>query len=293
MAESRGTKSEKLAVEEHPKNKKRAGPLSKETGETVTKPAGKAVKQVKQSKYSSLMELFGDTWEHWPLKLTFTTALCGGKPKSKDILPAWLESQKATDPAYKKMQETELPAPRTIEEITEEHKATMGKLDEDADKALEKSSVGFSEDDTGLFIPAYHVRAHLKDCAGVVGETLKNAGAPFTILQFRSKMVARLYVDGDRLYLRNADGDIIKERTGYRDATMNVLTAQGPRTCLKRVDYVDGAVLECVLLFHRGAGMLMDHIRGCLIYGATHGLGQDRSLQFGRYTFKIGEQLTD
>lgn len=284
MAESRGTKSEKLAVEEHPKNKKAAGPLAKTEG--------KAVKQVKQSKYGSLRELFGDTWERWPLQLTFTTALCGGKPKNPDVLKDWAEARMATAAGHKKLQEGLIP-PRSIDAITEEHKATVDPLPEDVDKAMEKSWVGFSKDDEGLFVPAAHVRAHAKDCAGIIGETLRNVGTPHQILQFRAKLVPRLYVEGQRLYIRNADGKIFQEPSGYRDATMNVMTAQGPRTCLKRVDYIDGAVIDCVLLFLRGAGMLMDHVWGCFNYGRVHGFGQDRSLQFGRYTFEIGERLTD
>jgi hypothetical protein len=124
----------------------------------------------------------------------------------------------------------------------------------------------------------------------VVGPHAKKGKVPDmpTVLNFRSKAVNALYIEEDRLYILDADGMIITKATAFRDATLSVMTAQGPRTCLKRVDYIDPAVIKATILLYPSE-IDRDWIKVLLDYGCVHGFGQDRSLQFGRYTYELGE----
>jgi hypothetical protein len=94
-------------------------------------------------------------------------------------------------------------------------------------------------------------------------------------------------VKEDRLYLLNDDGTVVQKATEFRDATLNVMTAMGPRTCLKRVDMVFPCKIKATLQYLAGGNVDIDHLRLCLEYGKVHGFGQDRSLQFGRYDYVL------
>lgn len=177
---------------------------------------------------------------------------------------------------------------KTLEEVKRERQDTVDPLTEVSEQ--DKVWVGFSHDETGLFLRGANVRAHLKDCAGVVGPHAKQGKVPDMpkVLNFRSKAVNAIYIKEDRLHILNGTGQVAKEATGFRDATLSVMTAQGPRTCLKRVDYIEPAAIKATILLYPGE-IDRDWIKVLLDYGCVHGFGQDRSLQFGRYKFELGE----
>ncbi len=177
---------------------------------------------------------------------------------------------------------------KTLEEVRQERQDTADPLPEVSEQ--DKVWVGFSRDDKGLFVRGANLRAHLKDCAGVVGPHAKKGKVPDmpTVLNFRAKAVNAIYVQEDRLHILNGTGEITREATGFRDATLSVMTAQGPRTCLKRVDYIEPAIIKATILLYPGE-ITRDWINVLLDYGRIHGFGQDRSLQFGRYDFELGE----
>lgn len=177
---------------------------------------------------------------------------------------------------------------KTLDEVRQERQDTVDPLTEVSEQ--DKVWVGFSRDEKGLFVRGANLRAHLKDCAGVVGPHAKKGAVPDmpTVLNFRSKAVNAIYIEEDRLHILNSEGQVAKEATGFRDATLSVMTAQGPRTCLKRVDYIEPAVIKATILLYPGE-ITRDWINVLLEYGRVHGFGQDRSLQFGRYTYELGE----
>jgi len=242
-----------------------------------------------------------EMWTELDLTLSFHNELCGGVPRQKDIVEAWIATRTATNPEFERVkrrkEKMELEPPRSLEEIKEEAIATLDPLPDDVEEQMKKSWVGFNRDDDGLFVKAGNLRAHLKDCATVLGKLLNKGhdygwggGEP---KQFAAKIKDVLYVKGlitdDRLHILDSQGNIIQQPTDYRDATLSVMTAQGPRTCLKRVDYIRPAVIKCKLQVLLGGEINRDHIYRCFQYGAVHGFGQDRSLQYGRYHFELGE----
>lgn len=255
-------------------------------------------------------------WRELDLTMTFTTPLCGGVPRDPEIIDRWVDTRTATEAAHKRMladdkkeakeaeaieteERRELGlAPvstilsnagcRTLEEIRQDRQDTVDPLEEVSEQ--DKVWVGFSRDETGLFVRGANLRAHLKDCAGVVGPHAKTGKVPDmpTVLNFRAKAVNAIYIKEDRLHILNGTGAVAKEATAFRDATLSVMTAQGPRTCLKRVDYIEPAVIKATILLYPGE-ITRDWIEVLLDYGCVHGFGQDRSLQFGRYKYELGE----
>lgn len=231
-------------------------------------------------------------WRELSLKMTFTVHLCGSVPRSREIIKKWIATRTATTAQHKKLlaeAEKKGRTVKTLEEVEQEHLETLHEL-ADKEASEEDSWVGFSEDKEGLFVRGGNLRAHLKDCAGVVGPHAKKGAVPDmpTVLNFRAKAVDAIYVKQDRLHILNGNGQVAKDATGFRDATLSVKTARGPRTCLKRVDYLDPAVIEATILLYPGE-ITRDWINVLLEYGRVHGFGQDRSLQFGRYEYELGE----
>jgi hypothetical protein len=223
--------------------------------------------------------------------MTFTVPLCGSVPRDPEIIDRWVDTRTATESQHTKLEanaQEKGGKVQTLEEVKQERHDTIDPLEEVSEQ--DKVWVGFSRDAKGLFVPGGNVRAHLKDCAGVVGKQAKNGKVPEMpkVLNFRAKAVESVYIKENRLHILNGQGDIAKEATGYRDATLSVMTARGPRTCLKRVDYIEPAVIKATILLYPGE-ITRDWIDVLLTYGCVHGFGQDRSLQFGRYTYELGE----
>lgn len=231
-------------------------------------------------------------WRKLDLTMTFTVPLCGGVPRSRDIIDKWIATRTATAAKHKKLlaeAEQKGTTVRTLDEVKQERLDTLHELADD--EPHEKDNwIGFSEDEKGLFVPGGNLRAHMKACADVVGPHAKKGNVPgLPIVQnFRSKAVKAIYIKENRLHILNGNGQVVKKPTTYRDATLSVMTAQGPRTCLKRVDYIEPAVIKATILLYPGE-IDRDWINVLLEYGCVQGFGQDRSLQFGRYDFELGE----
>lgn len=230
-------------------------------------------------------------WRKLDLTMTFTVPLCGGVPRDPEIIDRWVDTRTATDAQHAKLEasaEEEGGKVQTLDEVKQERHDTVDTLEEVSEQ--DKVWVGFSRDKTGLFVRGANLRAHLKDCAGVVGPHAKKGDVPDMpkVLNFRAKAVDAIYIQEERLHILNGDGTVAQKATAFRDATLSVMTARGPRTCLKRVDYIDPAVTKATILLYPGE-ITRDWLKVLLDYGCVHGFGQDRSLQFGRYQYELGE----
>lgn len=228
-------------------------------------------------------------WTKYSLKMDFTTELCGSVPKNQDIIETWITVRKASDARHRQESRDGIGPdgrkPQAMELIIAEREETMPEID--GDEEMKKSWVGFSKDEHGLFVRGGNVRAHLKDCADVLGK-YKKSKAGGGILNFRFKFVSAIYVSEDRLRILDVNGNAMHKPTDWREATMRVKGPTGPRQCLKRVDYCHPAKIECTILLCKAVGEIGEHdVRDCLEYGAVHGFGQDRSLQFGRYDWTL------
>ncbi len=228
-------------------------------------------------------------WNEYTLTMDFTARLCGGSPRDAKLLERHVERRTATDPQFQKLKEeaaaNDRPPPRSVAEVVDERAATIDPVPDGTTEEMEQRWVGFSKDEQGLFVPGGNVRAHLKDCAGVLTKAMKlgHVDGLAAMANFHHHLKNAVYIREDRVHIRDKEGAIVTEASGYRDMTLSPMTAQGPRTCLKRVDYVEDARITCTVLMMEYSQVKIAHVRACLDYGEQHGFGQDRSLQFGRY----------
>ena len=150
----------------------------------------------------------------------------------------------------------------------------------------------FKEDTAGLWYEGRCVRGHLKDCALQVAKFYdgtsanKEAGFP-TIKNFRSKFVNAVYVDELKIPVMRG-GERVTKADESVERFIQVMTRQGPRSSIKYVDCVNESVITCTLNVQKGQREIgLSEIESVLEYGEVHGMGAERSQQWGRYTWTI------
>ena len=215
-------------------------------------------------------------WKTYDLTITITNQLVGSVPKNPDVVRAWIESRKASEPALARMKQASAPV-ATLDEIEAEVLATITPEEE-------RSWTGFQSDERGLFIRADNVKAHLKDCANVLRKTLERE--PFKLSAARSKLADRVYPLPDRIHLMR-DGAPLTEPDGDWERPIHVMTALGPRDALKRSDYVDSPILEIRLKVLDDNVITQPILEEILDYGSIHGIGGERGMGYGRYTWTL------
>ena len=201
-----------------------------------------------------------ELYDRYRLKIAFRHRLYGGVPKNKELIKSWVEATTGF-------------SDQISEELTEAAKQQM------LDETTEKSWNGFSRDaEKGLFIECRQVKAALKQCASVLGITRKKIGSKQILAEGGE---VKALDSGMRLYLGR------KEADGFEERPIHVMTAQGPRTALKRVDYVEKPTLEFEVWILKTQSAEKRHIgeeelRQILALMQENGIGADRSQGGGK-----------
>lgn len=202
-----------------------------------------------------------DLYNRFMVKLALRNDLCGGTPKNPDVIKDFVVAKTGHDDEQTKEQVADI----------EEHIQTV----------TEKCWNGFLCDDTGLYLPTRNVKAMLKECASVLGITKTKRGSK-QILQHGFEVKGEGPAE-QRVYLG------VKEPTGYHDQAIHVMTAQGPRTALKRVDYVSPPrTIQFQVWCLKTQPAETRHIgrkelEQMFALGQENGLGADRSQGYGKF----------
>jgi hypothetical protein len=195
------------------------------------------------------------------VRIRMADKLCGGTPKNPDLLKGWIAATTKFDDAT------------TDAQVAEAREALL-------EPTEEKSWNGFRGDEKdGLYIEARQVKALFKECATMLRVTTQKLGSK-QIFQhgFEIKGLKR----PDRIYLGT------KEPHGFDEGPIHVSTPQGPRTAIKRVDYVEGVELEFevwVLGTHASEKRHVgpEDLALMATFGQENGLGADRSQGRGKF----------
>jgi hypothetical protein len=195
--------------------------------------------------------------------------ICGGIPRNKDLIKNWVEA----GVGYK-------------DEKTEKLTAENAELI--VNEVAEKSWIGFmGTEKDGLFIQARQIKACLKQSASVLGITKKKRGSTQILAE---GMEVKAKDGGDRFYFG------MKTASGMHENAIHVMTAQGPRTALRRMDYITEPQItfEVWLLKtapqetrHIGEEQLTDILR----HAQENGLGASRSQGEGKFNVIAFEKL--
>ena len=159
-----------------------------------------------------------------------------------------------------------------IEDLVEEVSSQV-----DTEEETEFGWLTFKRDDEGLLYEGRCIRGHLKDCALAVKDFFPD------IKVFRSKVVNRMYIEESMIPVYKDDVRVT-EPDEAQQRFIQVMTRQGPRSTIKYVDYVDSPTITFHIRLLNDGLIDIDHIKTMFEYGATHGMGAERSQGWGRYS---------
>ena len=154
-------------------------------------------------------------FEEYMVELKIRERICGGIPISEDQIEGWLRGRGLLP------KEAATRAKKIREEVGEE-------------KYIEEESKSqwttFKKDEHGIYLEPRQIRALIKESAFIL-ELTKN------VRGLRQRLQHGLVIKPDRIYLQR-DGKNITEVDGQAEGPIHVMGPQGPRTALKRQDYV-------------------------------------------------------
>jgi len=213
--------------------------------------------------------------------------LIGGTPRDPELIRKWIAAKQLSDK-------------KAAEEIT-----AMGTPDAQAALTTEEGAwTGFRTHNEygrliGLHIQGRQIAALIKEAGTLVGAFMSFRGT-------RTFLQVGLSVE-PRCILLMREGKPLMEPDGREESAMHVMGPQGPRTCLKRRDYV---LSPCELNFRLvipkkldGKDILKENkdievktLPELLEYlleagGTSPGLGTDRTQGEGRYKLKSFEKV--
>jgi len=213
-------------------------------------------------------------WKHYELTMDVDT-LVGGIPRHPEIVRRW---QEARWPAESKIGPDDPADPEAAAEATI---ADLGSQAIAADEAVSGLWTGFVEDDGQLCIENRNVKAMLKESANILKSIVgKKAGKPQPL---RARLAERVFVSPRMIPLGRATPDETTERA------IHVMTAQGPRTALKRTDVCRKVTVSCRLKVLDDGVISTEILEALLEHGAENGLGTDRSTGAGTFTWVLTE----
>lgn len=186
--------------------------------------------------------------------------LCGGVPRNKELIRSWVEASTG----FKD---------ETSEKLTQENADLI------VNEVAEKTWVGFHEDAKGIMIQARNVKACLKQSASLLQITVKKRGSKQILAE---GMEVKAMDGGDRIYLGKKAPD------GTDESPIHVMTAQGPRTALRRMDYVTDVTVDFQIWVLKTAPQENRHIgvedlERILCHAQENGLGASRSQGEGKF----------
>lgn len=196
--------------------------------------------------------------------------LVGGIPRHPAIVERWQEAR------WKDHAKLQPGDPTTPEEAANR---TIELLGEQVHEEVAGIWTGFVEHpDGGLAIEGRQIKAMFKESANILRTMIKVGGK---VIPLRARVAERVFVQPNMLSLG------VAAPTGTIERPIHVMTAQGPRTALKRTDYVDGAKIVCELRVLNDGVITEAILDSILTHAALNGVGADRSQGQGMFTYTL------
>lgn len=204
-------------------------------------------------------------YEKYAVTIRIRRKICGGVPKNPDLLKTWIASTTKFDDAT------------TTKQVAEAREALLQPTEE-------RSWNGFPSDKTGIFVWSRQVKAMFKEAATMLRVTVEKRGSK-QILQHGFEI--RGTEAEDRVHLQKGK-QWVPEPDGNDENPIHVDTAQGPRSAIKRIDYVEQPSLSFTVWVLKTAPAENRHlgekqIIEMLQFSQENGLGAYRSQGHGKF----------
>ena len=208
-------------------------------------------------------------WKKYDVELQMTDKFAASLPRTKEAIRQMLEHRMPDAPP-----ENFIPISELAEEVAEVVGA-HGEGEEE-DEELRYGWATFPRNEGGLYYEGRCIRGHLKDCANQIKDALKPS-----VKAMKAKVSNKVYVMTDVIPLGS------NEPVGTEQLFVQVMTPRGPRSSIKYVDYLEKPTLKFRLNVLDDGIITEDILKTIFEYGSVHGIGQERSQGWGRYTFTI------
>ncbi len=213
-----------------------------------------------------------EMYEKYAVTIAFRDRVCGGTPKSDDLIASWIKAKTGHDDAL------------TEEQFAEALATSPQAADYAVAKETEKGWTGFPQDPDGLFLWSRQIKAMFRESATMLRVTTTKIGSK-QIFQHGFEVKGR--IAEDRVHFLTVGGNTVKKPDGFMEGPIHVQTPQGPRSALKRVDYLhkpgimfDVWVLKTAAAEKRHVGE--DDLIRMLTFAQENGLGSSRSQGYGK-----------
>jgi len=217
-------------------------------------------------------------WKKYEVELQMTGYFAASLPRTREEIEKMLEHRMPAKPPEDFIPLDEL-AGEVLEKVNPSKGERLGVNEEAEEEELKYGWATFPRNEDGLYYEGRCVRGHLKDCANQVKDAIKPE-----VKALKAKVANKVYVMTDVIPLM-VDSIQVKEIVGTVQRFVQVMTRQGPRSTIKYVDYLEKPVLTFRLNV-LDDGIITDDIQNDIFeYGSIHGMGQERSQGWGRYTF--------
>lgn len=209
-------------------------------------------------------------WKKYDVELKMTGRFAAALPRTPEEIKAMLENRMP------------LHAPANYTPIEELTKIVVTQVVPEEVEGVEPEAgpqfgwATFKHNDDGLYYEGRCIRGHLKDCANQVKDILK-------VKALKAKVANKVYVMTEVIPLGT------KVIAGTEQRFIQVMTMQGPRSTIKYIDYLEKPVLRFQLNVLEDDVINFETLNAIFDYGCVHGLGQERSQGWGRYTYTITE----
>jgi len=213
-------------------------------------------------------EAVGGMWLTYRVELQMTGWFAASLPRSKDQIASMLEHRMPLHPP-----DDFTPIAELVDEISEKVPPAE---DEGEHEDVKFGWATFPRNENGLYYEGRCIRGHLKDCAMQVRAFIKPE-----VKALKAKVSNKVYVITDVIPLG------AEEPAGTEARFVQVMTRMGPRSTIKYVDYLDKPTLVFNLKVFNDGVITPEILNYIFEYGSIHGLGQERSQGWGRYTFNI------
>lgn len=207
-------------------------------------------------------------WKKYEVELQMTGRFAASLPKTKDEIKKMLENRMPAKPP-----EDFTPIDELVNVVAEKV-GVAAEVTEEAE--LEYGWATFPRNEAELYYEGRCIRGHIKDCANQLRDLIE-------VKALKSKVANKVYVTTDVIRLGTT------EPVGTEQRFVQVMTRLGPRSTIKYVDYLEKPTLKFVLNVLDDGVITREILNSIFEYGSVHGLGQERSQGWGRYTFQISE----
>ncbi|PWT75308.1 MAG: hypothetical protein C5B60_05530 [Chloroflexi bacterium] len=224
-----------------------------------------------------------EIWTRYLVTWQFKNKLCGSVPQSPDLIKPWLA---ARAPKVVPAAVAAGDAP-TLDDLEAE---VLESLPDQGDtETVDRITLGFQANQTGLYLRSGTIKAHLKDCA-------RQLMKPLDFKNLRSHVADAVYLEDDEIpILRTLVNKqaIVTAHDGDFEVAVHVMTPRGPRNSLKRIRYIDQPAIQFTMRVllkrltdqtHRKEDEVLETI---FDYGSVHGYGGERGMGMGRYAWTL------